>query len=116
MNNSLAVQVNGDQARNLVDSLYSGIIQAANKFMFNAKNFHISVLKLENPTYAEVASDIRKVASIVSILADSIDDNLTGGKAIEYAEYMEKIATAIDKEDVETLQQAVSELEKRSFL
>jgi len=110
------VELNGEQARELVKNLYSGIIQAANRFLFNAKNFHISVLKLENPTYAEAAADIKKVASIVSILADSIDDSLTGGKAVEYAEYMEKIAAAIDMEDIEILTKAISDLEKRSFL
>lgn len=116
MNEAKVLELIGVQAKVLVEALYGDIIQAANRFLFNAKNFHISVLKLENPTYAEAAADIRKVASIVSILSDSLDDNLTGGKAIEYAEYMQKIATAIDDEDVDTLEKAVSELEKRSFL
>lgn len=105
-----------DQKKELVDQLYDKLIKTANRFLHHAKNFHMSVLKLENPSYAEIASEFRKIAGIIDILAEQIDDALTGGKAHEYVTYMEQIAQAIDKECAETLKNVVTELDKRSFL
>tara|TARA_R110002124_G_scaffold86123_1_gene222980 strand:+ start:257 stop:583 length:327 start_codon:yes stop_codon:yes gene_type:complete len=108
--------VTDQEKKELVDKLYEKLIMTANRFLFHAKNFHMSVLKLENPTYAEVAGEFRRVAGIIDILAEQIDDALIGGKADEYVTYMEQIAQAIDKECAETLESIVNELDKRSFL
>lgn len=105
-----------EQKKEWVDRLYDELIRTANHFLHNAKNFHINVLKLENPTYADVASEFRKVAGIIDILAEQIEDGLTGVKAHEYVTYMEQIAQAIDKGCAETLLNVVNELDKRSFL
>lgn len=99
-----------------VRHLYDALLHAANRVLHQAKNFHISVLQLENPTYAEVAAQFREVASLISFLASQIDDSLTGAKADEYVSCMEGIALAIDADDANALNEFVKQLDARPFL
>lgn len=99
-----------------VTHLYDALLHAANRFLHQAKNYSISVLKLENPTYAQIAEQFREVAQIINLLADQIDDSMIGGKANEYVECMEGIAKAIDDDDKAALQRYVDQLDKRPFL
>lgn len=100
----------------VVRHLYDSLLHAANRVLHQAKNFHISVLQLENPTYAEIAAQFREVASLINFLADEIDDSLTGTKANEYVSCMEGIARAIDADDANALSEFVKQLDARSFL
>lgn len=99
-----------------VRHLYDALLHAANRVLHQAKNFHISVLQLENPTYAQVAEQFREVASLISFLASEIDDSLTGAKADEYVSCMEGIARAIDADDANALNEFVKQLDARPFL
>ncbi|NWF09962.1 hypothetical protein HX810_20030 [Pseudomonas salomonii] len=99
-----------------VRHLYESLLNAANRVLHQAKNFHISVLQLENPTYAEIAEHFRQVALLISFLADEIDDSLTGDKADEYVSCMEGIAKAIDADDAAALNEFVKQLDARPFL
>lgn len=100
----------------MVQHLYDSLLHAANRVLHQAKTFHISVLQLENPSYAQIAEQFRHVASLIAFLADQIDDSLTGHKADEYVCCMEGIAKAIDADDAEALKKFVDQLDKRPFL
>jgi|SRR5690606_24902883 len=100
----------------IVEELYDALLHAANRVLHKAKNYSISVLKLENPTLGEIATQFREVAQIISMLADDINDSHTGPKAQEYVECMEGIALAIDADDEDALRKIVNQLDKRPFL
>jgi hypothetical protein len=100
----------------VVRHLYDALLHAANRVLHQAKNFHISVLQLENPTYAQVAEQFREVASLITFLANDIDDSLTSAKADEYVSCMEGIARAIDADDADALNKFVKQLDERPFL
>ncbi|OLU23891.1 hypothetical protein [Pseudomonas sp. PA27(2017)] len=104
------------QKKFVVDHLYDSLLNAANRFLHQAKNYSISVLRLENPTYAEISAHFREVADLIDFLAQQIDDALTGDKAKEYIACMEGIAKAIEDDDSEALNQFVQHLETRPFL
>lgn len=99
-----------------VDALYDALLHAANRVLHKAKNYSISVLKLENPTLAEIATQFREVAQIISMLSNEINDALTGPKAQEYVDCMEGIARAIDADDEAALKEYVTKLDERPFL
>lgn len=105
-----------EQKKRLVAHLYDSLLNAANRFLHQARNYSISVLRLENPTYAEIAGHFRDVAELIDFLARQIDDALTGDKAKEYIACMEGIARAIDDDDSDALEKYVQHLEKRPFL
>lgn len=104
------------EKKEAVRHLYDALLHAANRVLHQAKNFHISVLQLENPTFAEIAEQFREVASLISFLASEIDDSLTGEKADEYVSCMEGIAQAIDADDADALNEFVKQLDARPFL
>ena len=100
----------------LVQHLYDSLLNAANRFLHQAKNYSISVLRLENPTYAQIAEHFREVAELIDFLAKQVNDALIGDKAREYIECMEGIAKAIEDDDSAALDKIVRHLEKRPFL
>ena len=105
-----------DEKTRIVQGLYEDLLHVANRFLHSAKNYSISVLRLENPTYAEIAKQFHKVCTIIELLADDIQDPLVAGKAREYLELMEGIAQAISNDDADLLNTCVTTLEKRPFL
>ncbi|ANB67652.1 hypothetical protein [Aeromonas veronii] len=100
----------------LVEDLYIRVLEVANKFLHNAKNYKISILQLENPTYEDVAKVMHQIAGIITALCDDLDDPLTGQKANEYVMLMQEIASAITADDQGRLQHAVDVLDRRPFL
>lgn len=102
--------------RQAVYALYDEVLHVANRFLHQAKNYSISVLRLENPTYAEIAKQFREVAEIISFLADKVNEPLLGDKANDYITCMEEIAKAIEEDNSEALDRVVTYLEKRPFL
>ena len=103
-----------EERKAVVESLYSLLMDEANRFLHHAENYSISVLKLENPTYAQIAKQFRQVVGLITILAE--DDQMIGDKADDYVTLMEGIATAIDAENDEALQEYVQQLARRPFL
>lgn len=101
-----------------VDELYTEVLDAANRFAHHSKTFALSVLKLENPSYTEVAAQFRQLAKILDVLAeaDLLHDSTVAQKTDEYVSLMEGIADAIDKEDADALEHYRNQLEKRPFL
>lgn len=105
-----------EDKQRVVQHLYDSLLNAANRFLHQAKNYSISVLRLENPTYAQIAEHFREVAELIDFLAQQVNDALTGDKAREYIECMEGIAKAIEDDDSAALDKIVRHLEKSPFL
>jgi hypothetical protein len=92
--------------------LYDEVLRTSNRFLYNCKGFSVEVLKLEDPSFAEVAEIMRKVARIIIALADDFDP-MMGQKAFEYCELMHGIGVAIVNGDQVALERALGELERR---
>lgn len=104
-----------DIEKKLIDEVYDLVIAGANRVLRNCKTFSIEVLKLDDPSYTQVASHLRVLCEILEDLDDE-DIDLRVTKALEYANHVRLIAAAIDKGDQEILDRLVRELDKRSFL
>lgn len=97
------------------DALYEIVLRISNRFLHNCRHFSIEILKLENPTYAEIAVLMKKVAVIIATLADDFDP-MMGQKAHEYCELMHRIGIAIEQGDQIALEKYVRELDRRPGL
>lgn len=94
------------------NNIYEEILRTSNKFLRNAKNFNIEVLKTHDPSYAELAQIMHKLAQIIHVLADDIEPMLAQ-KAFDYANIMEKMALAIKNNNEVELSQQLAILEKK---
>lgn len=94
--------------------LYEDILQTANKFLRNAQQFEVSVLQDRDPSYEELASIMRKLASLIHDTLDEIDPMLAH-QALEYTTFMEKMALAINQDEQERLNELTAELDKKPF-
>lgn len=94
--------------------LYDEVLTTANLFLHNCKTFSIEMLKMEDPSYAQVAKVMRKVVTMITFLADDFDP-MMGQKAFEYCELMHKIGVAIECSDDVALKVHVAELDRRPF-
>lgn len=108
--------VENEANKQLVEHLYNSLLHTANRFLHQAKNYSISVLRLENPTFAEIAKQFREVSDLIKLLAHQVNEPLTGDKAEEYIRCMEGIAKAIEDENKEALESFVKHLDTRPFL
>lgn len=102
--------------KRLVENLYSNVIENANRFLHHAKTLEMQFLRLKNPSYEEIATQLGKLADIICILAEEIGDPLTGQKSLDYVYHMKSIALAIKNNDEEALKKAAEELNRRSML
>lgn len=92
--------------------LYDQVLRTANRFLYNCKGFSVEILKLEDPSFAQVADIMRKAARIIAAIADDFDP-MMGQKANEYCELMRKIGVAIENGEQVALEHALVELERR---
>lgn len=99
----------------LVVRVYDHILQSANTVLRNCKLFSIEILKLEDPTYAEIANQLKGLCDILDKLQTD-DPDMRVLKAHEYADHVRLIAAAIEVEDEDSLNRHVEELDRRSFL
>jgi hypothetical protein len=108
--------MNHDLKKQLVDDIYSRVLHVANRFLHQAKNFNLSVLQLENPSYAEISAQMTKLAHLIQVLCDDIGDCHTGFKAHEYCNLMVSMASAITNDSQEELQKIVTILNGKPFI
>lgn len=92
--------------------LYDEVLRTSNRFLYNCKGFSVEVLALEDPSFAEVAEVMRKVARIIAAIADDFDP-MMGQKAVEYCELMRGIGVAIANADQVGLERSLGELERK---
>lgn len=98
----------------IVEKVYNAVLAGANKVLRNCKKFPMEVLRLEDPTYSQIAEHLRTLCDLLDDLDD--DSNLLVTKAREYANHVRGIAASIDMDDQELLDRLVADLDKRSFL
>lgn len=98
----------------LIDRIYEAILHGANKVLRNCTMFSIEVLKLDDPSYAQIALHLRKLCEILDEMDD--DSELRVTKAREYTNHIRLIAAAIDTDDEASLNRHVEELSRRSFI
>ncbi|MEA3250173.1 MAG: hypothetical protein U9Q35_01115 [Pseudomonadota bacterium] len=103
-----------DMDKYTVDRIYELVLGGANRVLRNCRTFSVEVLKLDDPTYTQIASHLRKLCEILEDLDDDSEMRVT--KALEYTNHIRLIAAAIDTGDQEVLDRHVGELEKRSFM
>ena len=107
--------MNDETRQELATNLYDNILQVANRLLRNSKMFSIEVLRLENPSYTEIATQLRELCGILETLSNE-DEEFTVAKAYEYARNVKDIAEAIENGDEEELQRHVEALDGRPFL
>lgn len=112
-----------ENKRELVNEIYDHVLHVVNRALKNAENYSIAVLKLENPSYAQIAEQLRKVCEIMDLLADEIGADgendaepvHTVSKAKEYTQSIAAIAEAINADDEAALRRLCKELDRRPF-
>jgi hypothetical protein len=72
----------------------------------------MDLLKAEDPSYSELAAIMRRIAIIITVLADSFDP-MMGQKAVEYCNLMSRMGIAIDKGNQVELDGLVAELQRK---
>lgn len=105
--------MNESSKAELAEELYAHILQVANRMLRNSKRFSIEILKLEDPSYTEIANQLRELCEILEVLSK---EEYTVHKAYEYAHNVRDIATAIQSGNEEELKRHVNDLERRPFL
>lgn len=99
----------------LVAEVYDLVLHSANTVLRSCKLFSISVLKLEDPTYSEIAEQLKELCDILEKV-NVRDPDMKISKAREYADHVRLIAAAIETDDEDALNRHVAELDRRSFL
>jgi len=108
------------ELRELVNRIYSEILQVANRVCRNCKHFNIEILQIENPSYSEIAKQMWEVSAIISSISSNFPDDAEAFrvecKAKEYAQNISDIGKSIENGDEEALKLFVSALDKRPFI
>lgn len=95
--------------------LYERVLHVSNRFLYQCKTFHITILALEDPSFTAIAHHTKQVADMIRVIADGSDPMIVG-KADEYCDLMLKIAVAIEEQDEVQLNSLVNELERKPGL
>lgn len=102
-------------SQHLVTEVYDLVLASANTVLRSCKLFSISVLKLEDPTYSDIAEQLKELCEILEKV-NVKDPEMKVDKAKEYADHVRLIAAAIETDDEDALNRHVAELDRRSFL
>lgn len=110
-----------DEFHEKVEELYADSLKMANKVLSTSKKFPIEVLKLEDPTYQEIAEHMLWVSRKLMDLGDNTNKPETIhiiAKMAQYADAVNNIAIELDKdtESSEGFKKAVEELNRMPFL
>ncbi|MGO0309129.1 hypothetical protein ACTL6P_21515 [Endozoicomonas acroporae] len=108
----------------LVNYLYDKIIQQSSEVLKNAEDFSIEVLKKENPSYAEIAEDMKKIGDMMDYLINHgqlkskgyTQNHWTLNKAQDYVRFVAEVAKAIQAEDEIKLKTLTKTANEWSFL
>ncbi len=104
------------ELKNFVETSYEQILVNAQIFLDNVKTIDIKILKKkDDPSFAEIAKDMDRVADLVDSLAGDFDPHLAG-QALEYVFLMKRMALAIGNENAEELNRLAGELDSKPFV
>ncbi|MDP2505629.1 hypothetical protein [Oceanobacter sp. 3_MG-2023] len=101
--------------RNEVVEIHFQVIRVANHFVKQAARFSIEELKEhDDPTYEEIATNVKLIAGILKDVASMgvYGEERLAHNALQAANLMERMATAIEKKDEKALKDAATELGK----
>ncbi|WP_062269486.1 hypothetical protein [Endozoicomonas arenosclerae] len=108
-----------DSHHALVQAIYDKIIQVSSRVLRSAQTFNIDILKLEDPSYTEMAASLEKVCNLIEHLIKTHDletHEWTLTKARDYTEFVANVAKAIAADDEVELERLTKEMNTRSFL
>ncbi|MGJ8518055.1 hypothetical protein [Carnimonas bestiolae] len=91
--------------------LYELVVEGGNKFLRNARLFELSELRMQNPSFEELSRVFKQVSYIVASIVDDIDPTMAE-TAIDCSATMEKMAFAVQRDDKESLDRLVDQLEQ----
>lgn len=110
-------RVTNDELKQLIERLYDEVLRGANHILQNCKAFPMSILQLKDPSYSEMAAQLRKLCGFMEFLInpdlDEVEYAVT--KAKEYTDFAHDVAKAIEAGDQIRLNELISILDKRSF-
>ncbi|CAM3204308.1 hypothetical protein [Moritella viscosa] len=118
MNEELLLQ----ELKGKIQGHYDGIMQVAARVLSSCRMFDndLGILKLEDPSFAQLASKLLAASGIIDGIVNSdvcnAEDMLTAQKAREYALAVKSIADNIAQENKKGLEQSIEQLNTRSFL
>lgn len=105
--------------KTIMDSVYDEIIHATNKIVRDCDTFSIEILKLEDPSYEQIAIQLEMLSHILELILEKYPDDIEGFhktvKANQYIQTIIYIAKAIKVNNEDLLQEYVEQL-KRSPL
>jgi hypothetical protein len=104
--------MSADPEFDFIQTLWGEVLRTSNKFLYNCTYCSITVLRLEQPTYTELAEMMREVGGFISALGPKYDP-LLGHKAKEYCDLMVSMAIAIEADDHIRLRSLVEELQRK---
>lgn len=99
----------------LVGQIYDRILEVANGILYNAKNFSIEILRMEDPTYEQIAEQLGDVCKVMESISLTFVDDYTISKAREYVVCIRNIAQAINENNETNLLKFVEDLDRRPF-
>ena len=103
----------------IMDTVYDEIIQATTNIIRDCETFTIEILRLEDPSYEQIANQLETLSHILELIMEKYPDDAEGFhktvKANEYIQTIIYIAKAIKINNEELLQEYVDQL-KRSPL
>ena len=105
--------------QSLMESVYDEIIQATNKIVRDCDTFTIEILRLEDPSYEEIARQLETLSHLLELIMEKYPEDAEGFhrtvKANQYVQTIVYIAKAIKVNNEDLLQEYVEQL-KRSPL
>ncbi|MBU2828446.1 MAG: hypothetical protein ACYCY2_00775 [Acidithiobacillus ferriphilus] len=108
-----------EELKDLARKAYDLALKACNRMLYHCKFWKcdIDMLVGVDPSLHDLANGVKAMAEIVETVANLglLDGEDFAGKVADYDWYARSIARAINQGDADTLQEIVSELDKRSF-
>ncbi|MET0101839.1 MAG: hypothetical protein ABW078_08940 [Sedimenticola sp.] len=104
----------------IVGEVYEAVLKTTDEVLRNCKLFSIEILRLEDPSYEEIAEQMAQLAGLLEVIANGYPDDAEGFhkamKASEYATEVAYIAKAIRSGNDELLAELVDKLDGRPRL
>lgn len=107
--------VSDEELRALVDSIYASVLAAANEILYNCKTFPMTVLQLKDPSYSEIAVQLRKLCGFMELMIIDGHTEYTVSKAKDYTDFAHDVAKAIEIGDEAKLNELIEILDRRPF-
>lgn len=95
--------------------LYGRILEIANYFLHNCRNWEVSILAEEDPSYESIARTADKISKVLNVYADDFDPMMCQ-QALEYCSIMTRMSHAIRDQRQDYLDELTTLLDKKPFI